>query len=60
MRSDNCDYSKTGYRWCRCRQCGKEFAKLPEWVYKLGGKHTKYFCTYSCLNKYRGEHKCRQ
>lgn len=35
-----------------CATCGKEFHRLPEWIYKSagegGGHRGKYYCSYHC------------
>ena len=43
--------------WVRCPQCGKEFNRLPEWVYNdtWWNSRRKCFCSYGCLMRYRKE-----
>lgn len=41
-----------------CYQCGKQFSRTPQHVYKdyvkIGkSKKLRYFCTWGCLQKYR-------
>lgn len=40
----------------KCFVCGREFIGFDQWIFKRGDK---WFCKYSCLQKYDEEHKSR-
>ena len=44
----------------KCKQCGKWFSDflidVDSYAYKYKGKH---FCSYTCMQKYKKEHKSR-
>lgn len=53
-----------GLRVHDCRQCGKQFEGTVNYRYKLPDRERKarsiYFCSYSCLQKYRQENNLRE